>query len=167
MDRPGATVDQHQLNAGDRDQHQLNRGDPDQHQLNMGDPLAMSPEDMREIGYQTIDLIVDQLSDMSTPAMRRGSAAELGARIGAPVPEGGRRWHELLADLDENVLTFTSRLAHRGYFAFIPASSTVASRPARPRARPPQPQAHPSGPVLAPICATALRQCAPTGGSRP
>jgi glutamate/tyrosine decarboxylase-like PLP-dependent enzyme len=37
-----------------------------------------------------------------------------------------RAWDELLSQLERDVLTPTSRLAHPGYFAFIPASSTFA-----------------------------------------
>src|SRR5436309_264116 len=75
------------------------------------------------------------------PGLRRGSSAggpvkplsgtrwrgeELRARLLAPAPEGPRGWDELLAQLDRDVLTPMSRLAHPGYFAFIPASSTFA-----------------------------------------
>ena len=44
----------------------------------------------------------------------------------ALAPEEPRGWDELLAQLDRDVLTPMSRLAHPGYFAFIPASSTFA-----------------------------------------
>ena len=39
-----------------------------------GDPLALSPAKMRELGYRTIDAIVDQLTDAATPAMRHALA---------------------------------------------------------------------------------------------
>jgi glutamate/tyrosine decarboxylase-like PLP-dependent enzyme len=81
---------------------------------------------MREIGYRTVDLLVDQLSDPEIPAMRRGRGEELRARLLAPAPAQPRGWDELLAQLDRDVLTPMSRLAHPGYFAFIPASSTFA-----------------------------------------
>jgi aromatic-L-amino-acid decarboxylase len=81
---------------------------------------------MREIGYRTVDLLVDQLTDPEIPAMRRGRGEELRARLLALAPEEPRGWDELLAQLDRDVLTPMSRLAHPGYFAFIPASSTFA-----------------------------------------
>jgi glutamate/tyrosine decarboxylase-like PLP-dependent enzyme len=81
---------------------------------------------MREIGYRTVDLLVDQLTDPGIPAMRRGRGEELRARLLAPAPAKPRVWDELLAQLDRDVLTPMSRLAHPGYFAFIPASSTFA-----------------------------------------
>lgn len=88
------------------------------------DPLALSASRMRALGYTTVDLLVDQLVDPDAVAMRRASAAELGERIAAAVPEGPRRWAELLNELDAGVLEPMSRLAHPRYFAFIPASST-------------------------------------------
>jgi aromatic-L-amino-acid decarboxylase len=90
------------------------------------DPLGSSKEAMREIGYRTVDLLVDQLTDSKIPAMRRERGEELRARLSAPAPEERRGWDELLAQLDRDVLTPMSRLAHPGYFAFIPASSTFA-----------------------------------------
>src|SRR3954469_11865570 len=81
---------------------------------------------MREIGYRTVDVVVDQLTDSTIPAMRRGSGDELRGRLMAPAPEHPRAWHELLDQLERDVLEPMSRLAHPGYFAFIPASSTFA-----------------------------------------
>lgn len=81
---------------------------------------------MREIGYRTIDLLVDQLNDPGIPAMRRGSGDELRRRLMAAAPEQPREWGELLGQLEHDVLTPMSRLSHPGYFAFIPASSTFA-----------------------------------------
>src|ERR1017187_5212774 len=79
---------------------------------------------MRELGYRTIDLIVEQLNDPTIPAMRRGDPGTLRSRLGGPPPDGPREWPALLEQLSEDVLGPMSRLAHPGYFAFIPASST-------------------------------------------
>ena len=81
---------------------------------------------MREIGYRTIDLLVDQLRDPAIPAMRRGVGKDLRRRLMVAPPEEPREWDELLGQLERDVLTPMSRLAHPGYFAFIPASSTFA-----------------------------------------
>lgn len=88
------------------------------------DPLALTPERMRELGYRTVDLLVSQLSDQSTPAMRRGTSSDLVRRLSGPPPTGACEWGQLLNQLEDDVLAFMSRLAHPGYFAFIPASST-------------------------------------------
>jgi glutamate/tyrosine decarboxylase-like PLP-dependent enzyme len=90
------------------------------------DPLGLSAEAMRTLGYRTVDLLVEQLTDPQIPAMRRGRGEDLRARLLAPASEQPREWDELLAQLEHDVLTPMSRLAHPGYFAFIPASSTFA-----------------------------------------
>lgn len=90
------------------------------------DPLCCSPDVMREIGYRTVDLLVDQLTDHSIPAMRRGAGDELRRRLQAPPTAAPRDWERLLEQVERDVLTPMSRLAHPGYFAFIPASSTFA-----------------------------------------
>jgi glutamate/tyrosine decarboxylase-like PLP-dependent enzyme len=88
------------------------------------DPLGLTAEQMRELGYRTVDLLVDQLTDPSIPAMRRGDPTELAQRLGGAPPARGRPWPDLLRQTAEDVLGPMSRLAHPEYFAFIPASST-------------------------------------------
>ncbi len=88
------------------------------------DPLALTPAQMRALGYRTVELVVDQLTDPDMVAMRGATPAELSERIDAAAPEQPRPWGELLGELDAGVLRPMSRLAHPRYFAFIPASST-------------------------------------------
>jgi aromatic-L-amino-acid decarboxylase len=88
------------------------------------DPLALSADQIRALGYRAVDLLAAQLTDPSIPAMRRGDAAELAGALGGPAPDGPRGWEDLLGQLERDVLGPMSRLAHPGYFAFIPASST-------------------------------------------
>jgi aromatic-L-amino-acid/L-tryptophan decarboxylase len=90
------------------------------------DPLSLTAEQIRELGYRTVDLLADQLTDGTIPAMRRGDPRDLRARLGGPPPAAPRAWPELLDQLADDVLGPMSRLAHPGYFAFIPASSTFA-----------------------------------------
>lgn len=88
------------------------------------DPLALTGEQIRDLGYRAVDLLADQLTDRSIPAMRRGDPAGLRARLGGPPPDQPREWGELLEQTARDVLGPMSRLAHPGYFAFIPAAST-------------------------------------------
>ncbi len=88
------------------------------------DPLGLTKEEIRQLGYQVVDLLADQLTDVSIPAMRRGDPAELRARLSEPPPHAPRDWSEVLGQLEADVLAPMSRLAHPGYFAFIPASCT-------------------------------------------
>jgi hypothetical protein len=56
--------------------------------------------------------------------MCRGDPKALRRALSGPPPSGSRDWKELLEQTEADVLTPMSRLAHPGYFAFIPASST-------------------------------------------
>jgi hypothetical protein len=93
------------------------------------DPLQLAPAQMPELGYRTIDLLIERLTDPGMLAMRRGSPRALAERINATTPESARPWAELLDGLDDGVLTYMSRLAHPSYFAFIAASSTSLRDP--------------------------------------
>jgi glutamate/tyrosine decarboxylase-like PLP-dependent enzyme len=88
------------------------------------DPLGLSAEEIRRLGYRAIDLLVDQLTDPSIPAMRRGSPADLRRRLGGPAPSAPCSWDELMTRTERDILGPMSRLAHPGYFAFIPAACT-------------------------------------------
>jgi glutamate/tyrosine decarboxylase-like PLP-dependent enzyme len=88
------------------------------------DPLGLSHDEIRRLGYQVVDLLAAQLTDPTLPAMRRGDPQELRANLDAPPPRESREWTEVLGQLESEVLGPMSRLAHPGYFAFIPASCT-------------------------------------------
>jgi len=88
------------------------------------DPLGLTAEQMRDLGYRTVDMLVEQLSDRSAPALRRSSPGELRARLGGGPPQAARAWDDLMRQMQDDVLGFISRLAHPAYFAFIPACST-------------------------------------------
>ena len=88
------------------------------------DPLGLTSEQIRALGYRAVDVLADQLTDRSLPAMRGAAPDDLRACLGGPPPEQPRAWDELLDQTVRDVLGPMSRLAHPGYFAFIPASST-------------------------------------------
>ena len=64
------------------------------------------------------------MTDDSIPPLRRASADEMERRIGGPPPDEPQDFGEILRRLEEDVLPFTSRGDHPGFFAFIPFSGT-------------------------------------------
>ena len=52
-------------------------------------PLALDREQMRALGYRTVDALVDWLSDDDAPALRRAAPAEMAARLGTARARGG------------------------------------------------------------------------------
>ena len=86
----------------------------------MDDPLALDPETMRQLGYRTVDMLVEWLNDVGAPPLRRASPAEMQARLGGAPPEKPEPCEDILDGLRRDVLPFMSRGDHPGFFAFIP-----------------------------------------------
>ena len=91
------------------------------------DPLALDAETMRRLGYRTVDMLVDRLTDDSIPALRRATPAEMRERLSGPQPRGPNELEEILSGLERDVLPFMGRSDHPGYFAFVPFGSTWPS----------------------------------------
>jgi glutamate/tyrosine decarboxylase-like PLP-dependent enzyme len=89
-----------------------------------GDRLALDAETMRQLGYRTVDMLVDRLTDESAPPLRRATPAEMRARIAGPPPSEPQAFDELLRRLGDDVLPFASRGEHPGFFAFVPFAGT-------------------------------------------
>ena len=89
--------------------------------------LALDRETMRELGYRTVDMLVDRMADETVPPLRRGTPAEMAERLGGPAPADPKPFDEILTRLEEDVLAFTSRLDHPSFFAFIPSCGTWPS----------------------------------------
>src|SRR4051794_19986926 len=88
------------------------------------DPLAMEPAAMRELGYRTVDLLIDELTDRTAPPLRRATPAEMRARLDGAAPEAAEPYGELLERLRTDVLAHMERSFHPGFFAFIPSNGT-------------------------------------------
>ena len=87
------------------------------------DPLALDPETMRELGYRTVDLLVDRLQ-RAEPPIRRASPAEMRERLHGPPPDQPQPFDEILAALDRDVLPYASRDGHPRFFGFVPFAGT-------------------------------------------
>jgi aromatic-L-amino-acid/L-tryptophan decarboxylase len=82
---------------------------------------------MRELGYRTVDMLVDWLNDADAPPLRRASPEEMRAKLSGPPPTEGRPFEEILGTLARDVLPYGSRVHHPAFFAFIPGSGTWPS----------------------------------------
>ncbi len=87
-------------------------------------PLTLDGPMMRALGHSTVDAIVDMLTAADAPVLRRATAAEMAARVPSTLPEGPTAFEALLEVLRRDVLPFTGRHGHPGFFAFVPSSGT-------------------------------------------
>jgi glutamate/tyrosine decarboxylase-like PLP-dependent enzyme len=87
------------------------------------DPLDLDRETMRQLGYATVDMLLDWL-EADVPPLRRTTPKEMQARLSGLPPDDPGEFGELLATLREDVLPFGSRVQHPAFFAFIPGSAT-------------------------------------------
>ncbi len=87
------------------------------------DSLALTPEEMRALGYRAVDLLVERVDPRAEPPIRRAAPSELARLLSKPPPEdaGGP---EALERLFRDVLPYVARVDHPRYFAFIPCSGT-------------------------------------------
>ncbi|MDQ2910377.1 MAG: aminotransferase class V-fold PLP-dependent enzyme, partial [Actinomycetota bacterium] len=87
------------------------------------DPLALDRETMRQLGYRTVDLLVEWL-EREAPPLRRATPAEMRKRLAGPPPEQPEPFERILDGLKRDVLPFVSRDGHPRFFGFIPFSGT-------------------------------------------
>jgi glutamate/tyrosine decarboxylase-like PLP-dependent enzyme len=84
----------------------------------------MDADTMRRAGYRVVDLLVEYLDDPARPPLRRATPDEMAARLSAPAPDGPEALEGLLETLRRDVLPFSSRGDHPGFFAFVPFAGT-------------------------------------------
>src|SRR5689334_21153639 len=89
------------------------------------DPLALDADTMRQLGYQTVDQLVEWLvTAEDQPALRRATRREMEQRLREPAPLVAQPFATLLSRLDRDVLPFMARNDHPRFFGYIPGSGT-------------------------------------------
>src|SRR5512136_357571 len=87
--------------------------------------LQFDPDEMRKIGHQTVDALVDAISTIDeTPVLQRISVDEMRARLDGPPPAEGRPYQDVLAQVMTDVAPYNGHLMAGGYLAFIPGFPT-------------------------------------------
>jgi aromatic-L-amino-acid/L-tryptophan decarboxylase len=91
------------------------------------DTLGLETERMRELGYWVVDRVVEHFEHSADgPAIREGSAEELRAALGGPVPADPGDPQEAMQTLVEVALANMQHGDHPRYFARVPGPSSYA-----------------------------------------
>ncbi|MFC2029929.1 pyridoxal phosphate-dependent decarboxylase family protein [Chloroflexota bacterium] len=83
-------------------------------------PLCLSPEEMRALGYQVIDLLVEHFDSLPEKQVTRKADREtLESRLREPLPQHGSSTEEVLGQLERDVFANIMHLDHPRFFAFV------------------------------------------------
>jgi aromatic-L-amino-acid decarboxylase len=90
--------------------------------------LMLSSEQMRELGYRVIDLLIAQTTSVGDLLVTQyGSREHMEALLREPVPEIGSDPLAVLDTVEQDVFGHTAHLTHPRFFAFVPSPSNFVS----------------------------------------
>ena len=90
--------------------------------------LILTTDEMRSLGYQVIDLLIDHFSDLpDKPVTRKANRVDLETKLSQPLPSESRPPNEVLEQLEEVVFRNIMHLDHPRFFAFVPSPSNFVS----------------------------------------
>ena len=90
--------------------------------------LELSPEEMRELGYRVIDLLVErQIELRNRPVIRSADRADMEALFREPPPEEGSDPGRVLERVQQDVFGHIASLTHPRFFAFVPSPGNFVS----------------------------------------
>lgn len=86
--------------------------------------LRLSSEEMRALGYQVIDALVEHFEELpEKPVTRRAGREDLEERLREPPPEHGSDAEEVLRRAQQEVFSNMMHVDHPRFFAFVPGPS--------------------------------------------
>jgi glutamate/tyrosine decarboxylase-like PLP-dependent enzyme len=90
--------------------------------------LELSSEEMRRLGYQIVDLLIDHFQTLSQKSpTNTASRSDLETLLREPLPRQGQNIQEVLQEAQEKVLSHIMHLDHPRFFGFIPSPSNFIS----------------------------------------
>jgi aromatic-L-amino-acid/L-tryptophan decarboxylase len=90
--------------------------------------LELSPEQMQQLGYRVVDLLVEHFAKMREgPVGEKRSPGELLPRFAGPPPETPGDPEQLIARLEADVFPNNLHVDHPRFFAFVPGPGNFVS----------------------------------------
>ncbi len=91
-------------------------------------PLEFSQDEMRELGYQVIDTLVDYYASRAErPVAEKLDYDALEAILREPLPQEGSAWGDVLAQFQRQVVDTSNRVDHPRFFGYIPLANNFVS----------------------------------------
>jgi len=88
------------------------------------DRLELTPAEMRTLGYQVVDLLVDHFDTVrDQPVTSHAPRRDLEQLLREPAPRHGSDPTEVLEQLSRDVFSHVAHLIHPRFFAFVPSPS--------------------------------------------
>ena len=92
------------------------------------DPEGKNIEQVRRIGYEIVDLIVEQFSSLTErPVFKYATPKELNTLFSDPLPQKGTAWPEVLREIRETVLKHSFYFGHPRYIGHMITQPAVPS----------------------------------------
>ncbi|HKF36082.1 MAG TPA: pyridoxal-dependent decarboxylase, partial [Ktedonobacteraceae bacterium] len=93
-----------------------------------GGALELSRAEMRTLGYQVIDLLIEHIDQLrEQPVTRKSDRPVLEKRLREALPEQGTDAAQVLEQVERDVLSNIMYLDHPRFFAFVPSPSNFIS----------------------------------------
>jgi glutamate/tyrosine decarboxylase-like PLP-dependent enzyme len=108
----------------------LEQGQKDQAYIKKAhsDTLELSKEEMKRLGYQVIDMLVNHMVKLKDkPVSRHASRKKMEALLKEPLPEEPTHYEQTLKQLETCVFSNMMHLDHPRFFAFVSSPSNFVS----------------------------------------
>jgi aromatic-L-amino-acid decarboxylase len=93
--------------------------------MSSDDPLELDSEEMRRLGYRTVDLLVERIAELGEgPVWRGARRTDMEGRLREPPPEEPADPEELFEQLASDVLAYAGHHDHPRFFGFVPSCPT-------------------------------------------
>ncbi len=90
--------------------------------------LELSKEEMRKIGYQTIDTLVEHFSTISEQSpVKNAARRSMDWLLNETIPEHGTPAEEVLQHVQENILSNVALTTHPRFYSFVPSPNNYMS----------------------------------------